>query len=342
MTAVPSLIDCYVLLGIERTADEISIRKAYRRRALELHPDKNPDNPKAEELFLAVKAASDTLLDKNLRAVLDAKLLARDAATARNNAMDSRRARLRSELEAREKAAADLAKRADIGAKELSERIERLRQEGRARQEEFQADMDRREQLRQQTGTDALEVDVLDIAEDVAEEEISQRCVVKLNWSIDVNSRLGDEKDKNMNTIVTTISEGRLRSIFKLYGHISSIVARRAATRSACIIFASADSAEAAIAVPPDGFLISRMESTNSVKVKDVKQDETRSIDEESHSKSGKRRKHEVEEKDQIQIPTKTPTVNKLSFHDREAQVLSRLEKAAQKQIEQKTSQVTQ
>lgn len=339
-TQTPPLIDCYVLLGIERTSDDLLIRKAYRKRALELHPDKNPDNPKAEELFLAVKAASDTLLDKNLRAVLDAKLLARDAATARNNAMDSRRARLRSELEAREKAAADLAKRADKGAKDLSARIERLRQEGRARQEEFQSEIDRREQVRQQTGIDALEVDVLDMADNVGEEEISQRCVVKLNWSMDVNRRLGDETGKDMNTI-TTISEGRLRSIFKLYGEISSIVARRAADRSACIIFTSADSAEAAIAVPPDGFLLSRMESTSN-SVKDEKQDEIRGIKEESHSLSGKRRRNDVEGKDQI--PTKMSTVkpNNLSFLEREAQVLSRLEKAAQEQIERKASQVTQ
>ncbi|CDQ68590.1 unnamed protein product [Oncorhynchus mykiss] len=42
-------MDLYGLLGIEGTATAKEIKKAYRQKALTCHPDKNPDNPKAEE-----------------------------------------------------------------------------------------------------------------------------------------------------------------------------------------------------------------------------------------------------------------------------------------------------
>lgn len=334
MTTAP-LIDCYVLLGIERDSDEVSIRKAYRRRALELHPDKNPDNPKAEELFLAVKAASETLLDKTLRAALDAKLVARDTAAARIDAMDSRRARLRSELEAREKAAADSAKRADTGAKELSDRIERLRQEGRVRQEAFEANGNRLPTDTQQQDDD-----------ENALEEISQKCAVKLTWTLDINSRLGDETiSGESNEQIRTISENRLRSIFKLYGSISSIIARRAVARSACIIFASADSAEAAIAVPPDGFLISRIALDKFEKNQPPTTASSSTSD--SINGTGKRRRNEIEEGDPSTIKSQTsvPASVKqqqqqqngkfLSFQEREVQVLLKLKRAAEVQLSQ-------
>ena len=40
----------YVILGIEKGADQEQIKKAYRKRALRLHPDKNHDNPDKEKL----------------------------------------------------------------------------------------------------------------------------------------------------------------------------------------------------------------------------------------------------------------------------------------------------
>ena len=40
----------YELLGIPKNSDPSDIRKRYRRLALKYHPDKNPDNPEAEEM----------------------------------------------------------------------------------------------------------------------------------------------------------------------------------------------------------------------------------------------------------------------------------------------------
>lgn len=48
-------LDLYELLELTIEADEALIRKAYRKKALKCHPDKNPDNPKAIALFHQVK-----------------------------------------------------------------------------------------------------------------------------------------------------------------------------------------------------------------------------------------------------------------------------------------------
>ena len=63
--------DPYTLLGVSRTATEADIKKAYRKLAKELHPDRNTDNPKAAERFSQVTSAYDLLSDKDKRARFD-------------------------------------------------------------------------------------------------------------------------------------------------------------------------------------------------------------------------------------------------------------------------------
>ncbi len=66
-----AMTDPYTLLGIAKSATEAEIKKAYRKLAKELHPDKNKDNPKATERFSNVTAAYDLLNDKEKRARFD-------------------------------------------------------------------------------------------------------------------------------------------------------------------------------------------------------------------------------------------------------------------------------
>ena len=63
--------DYYEVLGVNRDADEEAIKKAYRRLAMKFHPDRNPDNPKAEEQFKEAKEAYEVLTDGNKRAAYD-------------------------------------------------------------------------------------------------------------------------------------------------------------------------------------------------------------------------------------------------------------------------------
>jgi DnaJ-class molecular chaperone len=61
----------YEVLGVARDADEATIKKAYRKLAKLLHPDRNAENPAAAEKFSAVTAAYDLLTDKEKRAQFD-------------------------------------------------------------------------------------------------------------------------------------------------------------------------------------------------------------------------------------------------------------------------------
>lgn len=65
------MADLYSQLGVARGADEAAIKKAYRKLAKELHPDRNKDNPKATERFAKVTQAYDILTDKDKRAQYD-------------------------------------------------------------------------------------------------------------------------------------------------------------------------------------------------------------------------------------------------------------------------------
>ena len=63
--------DYYEVLGISKSADESEIKKAYRKLALQYHPDKNPDNPAAEEKFKEAAAAYEVLSNAEKKSQYD-------------------------------------------------------------------------------------------------------------------------------------------------------------------------------------------------------------------------------------------------------------------------------
>ena len=63
--------DYYEVLGVNRDASEEDIKKAYRKHAMKWHPDRNPDNPRAEEHFKECKEAYEVLADAQRRAAYD-------------------------------------------------------------------------------------------------------------------------------------------------------------------------------------------------------------------------------------------------------------------------------
>ncbi|MCB1839001.1 MAG: DnaJ domain-containing protein, partial [Alphaproteobacteria bacterium] len=63
--------DFYKILGVEKDASSEDIKKAYRKLAMQHHPDRNKDNPKAEEKFKEVNQAYDVLKDEQKRAAYD-------------------------------------------------------------------------------------------------------------------------------------------------------------------------------------------------------------------------------------------------------------------------------
>jgi molecular chaperone DnaJ len=63
--------DYYEVLGVNRDASEEEIKKAFKKLAMKFHPDRNPDNPKAEESFKEAKEAYEILSDDQKRAAYD-------------------------------------------------------------------------------------------------------------------------------------------------------------------------------------------------------------------------------------------------------------------------------
>src|SRR5438093_5846871 len=63
--------DFYVVLGVQRDASETDIKKAYRKLAMECHPDRNNGDKAAEEKFKLVTEAYEVLRDPEKRASYD-------------------------------------------------------------------------------------------------------------------------------------------------------------------------------------------------------------------------------------------------------------------------------
>lgn len=57
--------DYYKILGVSETSTSDEIKKAYRKLAMQFHPDKNPNNKKAEEKFKEISEAYETLYDED-------------------------------------------------------------------------------------------------------------------------------------------------------------------------------------------------------------------------------------------------------------------------------------
>src|SRR3954453_17297048 len=63
--------DPYSVLGVDRKASAEEIKKAYRKLARQYHPDRNPDDPKAEERFKEIQSAYDIVGDPDKRKQYD-------------------------------------------------------------------------------------------------------------------------------------------------------------------------------------------------------------------------------------------------------------------------------
>jgi molecular chaperone DnaJ len=63
--------DYYEILGVVRTSTEQEIKSAYRKLAMQYHPDRNPDSPEAEEKFKEVTEAYTILIDGEKRSLYD-------------------------------------------------------------------------------------------------------------------------------------------------------------------------------------------------------------------------------------------------------------------------------
>lgn len=142
--ALSSKEDFYELLGVEPTANDSEVRRAYRKTALKYHPDKVGADQAALDKFHLLQIAYDVLSDTNVRQLYDNARRARNEKKERDAAYDGRRRALKEELEAREKAGVQSA-RNEVAEEEAFQReLNRLAADGARRRKE------REEQLRQE------------------------------------------------------------------------------------------------------------------------------------------------------------------------------------------------
>src|SRR5579864_8834228 len=71
MATATMKMDYYEVLQVERTATDTELKAAYRKLAMQYHPDRNPNNPDAEERFKECSEAYQVLSDPQKRAAYD-------------------------------------------------------------------------------------------------------------------------------------------------------------------------------------------------------------------------------------------------------------------------------
>eukprot|EP00092_Neocalanus_flemingeri_P014050 GFUD01015157.1.p1 GENE.GFUD01015157.1~~GFUD01015157.1.p1 ORF type:complete len:296 (+),score=126.86 GFUD01015157.1:58-945(+) len=228
MERVKSL-DLYLLLEVEQDADTKTIKKAYRKKALTCHPDKNPDNKKAVDLFHQLSDALEVLADDATRLAYDNLLKARKAAELRTRQLDGKRRKLKEQLEEREKTHTEELVTRYNEEDTLAKEINRLRKEGSRQLEEEQEAM--KKQMREERLGQTR----------VQEEQVGGR--VKVKW--DKRSDCQYNKDT-------------LERIFLKYGTVIAIVINEKKGGSALVEFDSLPAARMAVNIET-GFVENRL-----------------------------------------------------------------------------------
>ncbi|XP_067895761.1 dnaJ homolog subfamily C member 17 isoform X2 [Heterodontus francisci] len=220
-------LDLYSLLEVGEDATGKEIKKAYRQKALKCHPDKNPDNPKAVELFHQLSQALEVLTDAAAKASYDKIRKAKKQAAERNQKLDNRRKKVKLDLEAREREA-QLNEEEEIKiAKNLDEVIARLREEGSRNLEEQkrlikeQIMLEKEQRLR---GSDVQ-----------ADSKNNSTPKLKLKWK----AKKDDESNGGY-------SYEYLLSILKKYGEVLNLLISSKKKGTAIVEFSSTKTAELA------------------------------------------------------------------------------------------------
>uniref|UniRef100_A0A5S6R284 J domain-containing protein n=1 Tax=Trichuris muris TaxID=70415 RepID=A0A5S6R284_TRIMR len=208
--------DPYELLELTDDCTEQEVVKAYRKKALKWHPDKNADQKLfAQEMFLKVARALEILGDKGAREAYDRLRRAKKAAEERYRHLDAKRRKLKEELEAREAKVQTERQDEVSAAKRFAAEIERLRAEG--------SKLLQRER-------ENIEKQVKEEVRGQPKQVSSLANVVKVQWD----------------ATAANVNEDYLRFTFEQFGEILTVLPGSAKKGTAVIEFRDVPSASAA------------------------------------------------------------------------------------------------
>ena len=215
---LPQDLDLYAFLGVSTSATNSEITKAYRKKSLLYHPDKNPSES-AAHIFHQLKLATDVLTDPSARAAYDNVRKAKAAKAERTAKYDNERRRMQADLEARERQAKR--QKFDVGMAAHADEEEELvfRQELQRLKEESERLKRERDRKKQ---------------EELAQEEQIDRSNVT-ERTVKVRFRKGVDR--------SLLSTKIIERIFSQYGGIENVILGK----SALVVFESVSGANAAI-----------------------------------------------------------------------------------------------
>lgn len=231
----------YEVLNLEPGASEDEIKRAHKLLARQVHPDKNPDDPKAAEKFHQVSKAREALLDPTTRQEIDRKLKAQKEQKEKYKKMNEKRRRMREALEKREREGSSI-----IGSSERasstgpqsndssSQKQRQSREKNRMQREKVEQKMKERFNTGSTTGNATGSF------------ERQSEGSIHVKWSDAAAGILGlDNVDSQ---------EQRIRELFEKYGKVHNVLSKN---QVAVIEFEKGGSAAAAALNPPPGLEVS-------------------------------------------------------------------------------------
>ncbi|KAH9611815.1 hypothetical protein KSS87_006758 [Heliosperma pusillum] len=219
-------IDHYTILGLPSGEEGakltlLEISKAYKQKALILHPDKNPNDPKANDNFTQLKSSYEILKHETSRKLFDDLLKIRREKVVRDRNLDAKRRRMVSDLEERERGAA-------FGVVDPE-------RETRAKEEKIMRKLD--EEIRRIRDMLAKKGSVFEKTEVKRENGgnvgLDRSKVLKVSWEEGVNGGYSAE---------------RLKELFQEFGEVEDVVIRKKRS-SALVVMSSKEGVVAATGV---------------------------------------------------------------------------------------------
>lgn len=221
-------VDHYVALGLPSGVEgtklsEKDISKAYKKKALELHPDKRPDDPNAHLNFQKLKTSYEILKDEKARKLFDDLLRVKREKIQRQSQHDSKRRKMMSDLDARERAA--FSPDASVLAREEEERIARKLKEEIARIRAMHS-------KKVFTPIDPSQKEAHARAKESSAEgkgsNVDKEKVLKVSWE-----KIGED-----------YTAQRLRELFSEFGEVEDVVIKSSKKKgSALVVMSSKDAA---------------------------------------------------------------------------------------------------